>query len=267
MATLENGINFTGSLGNLSAYKMKGSDKIILRTKGGPTKNQIQKSPRFERTRLNNTEFAGAIKAMQNIRFALAQVSWLADYNFTPQLTGLCKSVQHLDPVNRRGERNVVLSRHHDLLEGFRLNRKHPLNSIITTPIGGSIDRATKTAVIKMPRLINGVNMILPWKFPVYRFIITLGTATDVVYDKKTGKYDMPGGVINDDRNSLHTAWYISGQPFIPHSFELQLQSAAALRDEQVMILSIGIQMGAPDDRGEISAVTYAGSASILTAK
>jgi hypothetical protein len=265
MATLENGINFTGSLGNLSAYKMKGSDKIILRTKGGPTKNQIQKSPRFERTRLNNSEFAGAIKAMQNIRFALAQVSWLADYNFTPQLTGLCKSVQHLDPVNRRGERNVILSRHHDLLEGFRLNRKHPLNSIITTPITGIINREKKSALVKMPRLINGVNMILPWKYPVYRFIITLGTAADVLYDKQLHKYHVPAGT-EEDRHCLHTAWYISGQPFIPYSFELQLQSAAALKNEQVMILSIGIQMGAPDDRGEISAVTYAGSASILAA-
>ena len=50
MATLEGGIEFTGSVGMLSAYRIKGSDKIILRKKGGPKKKQVLTSQKFKRT-------------------------------------------------------------------------------------------------------------------------------------------------------------------------------------------------------------------------
>jgi len=35
MARITSVLQFEGSVGELSAYKQKGSDKIILRTKGG----------------------------------------------------------------------------------------------------------------------------------------------------------------------------------------------------------------------------------------
>lgn len=60
MATLEGGIEFTGSVGMLSAYRMKGSDKIILRKKGGPKKKQVLTSQKFKRTRENMAEFSHA---------------------------------------------------------------------------------------------------------------------------------------------------------------------------------------------------------------
>lgn len=72
MAQITQGLAFTGSISNLSAYKMRGSDKIILRTKGGPSKNMIKKSPRFEITRRLNVEFGGRATATKWIRNAAA---------------------------------------------------------------------------------------------------------------------------------------------------------------------------------------------------
>jgi hypothetical protein len=62
MAELK-GIPFIGSLGTLSAYKRKDSDKIILRGKGGPSKEQIKNGAQFELTRHNISEFGGRSKA------------------------------------------------------------------------------------------------------------------------------------------------------------------------------------------------------------
>ena len=59
MAKLDGTIQFTGSLQNLSFYKMRGSDKIIVRKKGGPSRKQVKHSPNFENTRHNNSEFGG----------------------------------------------------------------------------------------------------------------------------------------------------------------------------------------------------------------
>jgi hypothetical protein len=52
MAILKNLTEFTGSLGNISAYRRKDSDKVILRMKGGATKKKIKTAKSFEQGNL-----------------------------------------------------------------------------------------------------------------------------------------------------------------------------------------------------------------------
>jgi hypothetical protein len=59
MARLISEIQFTGSLGNLSAYQMRGEKSVILRTKGGPSRRLIKTSKKFDLVRRYNAEFGG----------------------------------------------------------------------------------------------------------------------------------------------------------------------------------------------------------------
>jgi hypothetical protein len=59
MAEMTPGFSLVGSISNLSAYKRRGSDKIIVRTKGGPSKEQINRLPSFKGLRNRNKEFGG----------------------------------------------------------------------------------------------------------------------------------------------------------------------------------------------------------------
>jgi len=97
MAHISKGIVFTGSLANVSAYKMRGSDKIILRTKGGPSKKKIKHSPNFQNTRLLNAEFGGRATATKWIRKALRPLLPLADYNIAGPLNALLKPIQLME--------------------------------------------------------------------------------------------------------------------------------------------------------------------------
>lgn len=264
MATLENDFDFTGSIGKMSAYRMKGTDKIILRKKGGPTKKQVRQGLNFSHTRLNNMEFAGAVKAVKGLRSTLFPLHRLADYNFTPQLTSLCRKIQQQDPVNGKGERSVLISTHRDLLAGFRLNKKHPFGTVITTPVGHTLNREDTSATVQLPRLISGINLLLPWKHPAYRFILVLSVARDVTYNG-TAFPDVPWlkpgeGVMQS------TEWFVSGAPFLPRNIELRLNMPEALKDDETMVLSIGIEMGTPGREGKTESVRYAGSACILGA-
>jgi len=87
MATLNEGLEITGSIGNLSAYKIRGSDKIIVRRKGRPKRKQVLNAKKFERTRENMKEFLGVGMAVRAIRAPLIHVKRLAEHNFTPTLT------------------------------------------------------------------------------------------------------------------------------------------------------------------------------------
>src|SRR5688572_10360908 len=90
-------LQFIGSLDNLSAYKMRGSDKIILRKKGGPSKKQIKHSPKFDLTRRNNKEFGGRVKAAAHIKRILYPMLFIADYNIIGPLNALLKPIQNMD--------------------------------------------------------------------------------------------------------------------------------------------------------------------------
>lgn len=91
MAILKSNLEFTGSIGNLSAYKLPGTGKTILRTKGGAKKKTILKSPKFKLTRDNYTEFGGCAKMGGSIRKSMLPMAPLADYNYTPILNALAK--------------------------------------------------------------------------------------------------------------------------------------------------------------------------------
>ena len=58
MAIVKGFMQITGSIQGVSFYTRRGSDKVIMRTKGGATKDQIAHSPKFEKMRMQQKEFS-----------------------------------------------------------------------------------------------------------------------------------------------------------------------------------------------------------------
>ena len=257
MAKLKEGAEFAGK----SIYKMEGSDKLIVRKKGGPTREQMLKSPRLERSRENSAEFTGVGMAVSAIRGALFTIRHLAGYNFTPTLTQICKKIQLQDPTGDRGQRCIFLSQQRYMLKNFRLNKKHPFTAIVAEPVNYTLQRETKSAVVELPMLIPGMHLHLPWKQPLYRFSLSLGLVSDLVYEN--GEY-----VDNqfEDRgiDHLDTAWHLATDPFPAQTLELKLDISHALKESQTLVLAIGIEMGTPGADAEVTTTKYAGSACIL---
>jgi hypothetical protein len=256
MASPKGNIILTG----MSVYTMKGSDKIIIRKKGGPKPEQVLKAKSFERSRENATEFKGVNMAVSAIRIPLLDVNHLADHNFTSTLTKICKKIQLLDNTGDRGQRCVFLSQGRYMLAGFRLNNKHPFTSILAEPVHCTLNRETKSAVIQLPRLVPGINLHLPWKQPYYRFSLSLGLVPDVIYENGEYHYHVAGR----DEKSLDTTWQVVTDTFQSQTLELKLNKPDAINDAQTMIFAIGIEMGMPGPNGEITEVKYGGSACIL---
>src|SRR4051812_36024190 len=117
--------------GDLSAYKMVGSDKIILRRKGGASKEKIKQSAAFVNTRRINAEFGGRSTTTKWMLPVFRPLKHIANRSLTGRLNKLLKPIQELDSINEWGKRNVSLSLKPQLLEGFNLNHTWVLESII----------------------------------------------------------------------------------------------------------------------------------------
>lgn len=189
MATLISDIMFTGSLGNLSAYRMKGSDKIILRKKGGATREKIRTSPGCEGIRKVNMEFGGRSQFTRLMRLAMHPVVPLADFNFTGHLHKILRPIQVMDPVSVPGKRNVHLTRSPRLLEGFSLNKFHTFDFVVRTPLTYSLDRDNRSATVAIPALMPNINFFPHPYHPMYGFVAVLGIVPDLDHDDSRNKY------------------------------------------------------------------------------
>lgn len=263
MAILDGHIQFTGRLGNLSAYRMKGSDKIILRAKGGPSGDKIRKAPEFARVRENIAEFGACGKTAGHIRRRLQPVSNLADYNFTPALCSIAKMIQRKDEDSPRGQRNIYLSTYKHLLPGFSLNKANPFDSVVRQAIPVDISPEQMTAVVALPRLDPRLNLFIPWRQPLYRVVLHMTTISDVVYDGDGYCFALSQQSFR--AATVYTEWQPVAQPLEAQDLVLEPAEPPVDSDTPPAIcIAIGIQMGAPVSDWVVEPVRRCGCGKIL---
>jgi len=262
MAKLSASFEFIGPISNLSAYRMRGVDGIILRKKGGASKSVIKRSYKFELTRKANAEFGGRSAAGKWARAVLHRQKPLADYNISGPINALLLAAQKMDTVNLFGKRNVLLSKIPWLLDGFSLNRTTPFDSIIRTPLLYTISRNELSAHIEIPQLRPGINFHTKEKHPFYSLVVSLGIVPDLFFSRddyrpSSKKYKQ------DDAAVVDTSWYpvLQGSEAI----SLDMKYRGTPPDQSfTLLLSIGIRFGTMPDGKTVQGVPYAGAAKIL---
>ncbi len=262
MAKLSGQIGFTGTIGGLTAYTMKGSDKIIVRKKGGVSKKRIQQDPKFAMTRRYNEEWKACIAAARQINRAIFPIRHLADYNYTGQLNAICKSIQKDDTVSELGRRGVLLTQYYFKLEGFSINKENSFESIVIHPLQYNINRAAGTAAVEVPALIPGINLHNPKRQPMYRVVTVLGTAADIIFDQQKGMY-IPAADTVIASATAATEWKSYKENTAASTLQLALANWDAAQP-MVIILAAGIEFGIPVAPDDIRPVKYAGAGRVL---
>jgi hypothetical protein len=262
MAKLTDSLTFTGTLGNLSAYKMRGQDKIILRRKGGASKAKIKHSPAFENTRRINAEFSGRARASKYIMHALWPLKALADYNIAGPLNALLKPLQEMDSQSPWGQRHVQLSKNPQLLEGFSLNRKTLFESVVRAPIGCALNREALSAQVEIPALMPGINFFTPAWCTWYSIQVVLGIIPDLFF--ADGQYGLSSGQgAKPVVEVISTDWKAVREPAEAIHLSLSLEQPPPDPGFSLM-LSAGIRYGQPGPNGTIEQVRHAGAARVL---
>jgi hypothetical protein len=262
MARLTGGISFTGSMGDISAYKMRGVDGIVLRQKGGPSKQQIKNSPVFELTRYNNEECKGRMQMVKQINLAMRGVRHLYDYNCSGDMAAVCQKIIQTDTVNKWGARSIQLSKASFLLEGFTINTYQPFDTVVKHPLEITMDAAAGAAAVGLPHLLPGLHISNPKQQPLYRLVFVLGTVPDILFDFSEKRYK-PVTEVYHPPITVSTTWYTAGENCPAQVLQLQIPSYLQ-QEGQSLLLSGGIEYGQPKMGGHIQYTKYAGAAKVL---
>jgi hypothetical protein len=265
MPFLDGSLQFTGKLDMLSAYRMRGCSKIVVRRKGGPNPDHIKRGANFANTRHTMSEFGGCSRMGKHVRMTLAPIRMLSDNNFGSDINSIMRQVQLQDGVSQKGQRNIYLSDHARILEGFPLNKENPtFDSVIRNPVYYTLDRATRTARVDIPELKRSINYFPQNNHALFRIIVTLGIAPDLHFVAAAKEYKPPawfGAGFN--ALSASTEWFPSLEGMDATKLSLTMNPVPP-EEGWTLVLSIGIEYGALRAGGKIDEVPRVGAAKIM---
>jgi hypothetical protein len=266
MAIIKSAFEIEGSIRGVSFYKRNGSDKIIMRTKGGASKQKIRNSPKFEKLRQQQTEWAGCVIMSRSICTALYDVIRLADYNISAGMNGFAKRLQGLDKDNPAGKRRIQLSAYKYLLEGFQLNKTHTFAGILQVIPTWTIHRETPEAYVEIPYINTDIHLVNPYNFPWFRIITCLGFVSDMHRDTETKEYLINNELVNGIEFVERTVWYSGNSVIEAQKLILKpdINQIANLTDDVSLVLSIGVEFGKAGLDDMPVEVKHAGGAMIL---
>jgi len=269
MSIVKGFMQMTGSIKGVSFYTRRGSDKVIMRTKGGPKKTRIESSPKFEKSRKNQCEFGGSARFGSLSRHAFGGLHRLADYNLTPVLIGIGKNLMKLDKTGELGKRSLKLSEYKEALEGFNFNRNYPFTSVLRVTPRWELNRENLQAFVTIPRINTDIDLLNIQKLPFFRMIVVIGTISDMVYNPTKDNYVPMVVELNGACQTLTAEWN-STQTILPeHTMTVQFPESRIpfLTGNVTVLLSMAVEFGNVGFTGEPVEVKYAGCGKVMAVK
>ncbi len=269
MAKIKGVLQATGSIRGISFYTRMGSEEVIMRTKGGASREKIRKSPKFEKLRQCQKEWSGCTKMGSGIRLALGELPRLADYGVSGTLNGIAKTLQKMDMEQPVGQRDVLLSVQRDILAGFSMNRKYSFDSVLRATPTAVIDRYNLCAGVTIPRINTDIHLVNFPKLPFFRILVTFGTLSDMVYNPDTKDYVPRDYSYHAGGYTLKSEWFPTQGVVEEQSFNpvMKYSNPGDLSDATTMILGIGVEFGTAGYDGKPIEVKYAGCGKVLLVK
>lgn len=256
----------TGSMKGVTFYTRRGSDQVIMRTKGGVTKEKMKASPKYDTLRKHQQEWGACARFGSVVRYCFGGLHRLADYNLTPVLNGIAKNVVKCDEENAIGVRSLHFSNHRHALEGFSFNRNYPLSTVLRVAPVATLHRNLLTAEVAVPRINTAVDVLNVQRLPFFRLIVVLGTVSDVEYNAQSKEFEALVPDLHGVSETLIGPWHSANTVIDPHTLTVQLSEElrTALTDKVSVLLSMAIEFGTVGFTGQPVEVKYAGCGKVL---
>ena len=265
MGNIISGSDFTGRLGPVSVYKMRGHNKLVIRTPGGASKSRIKNHRNFETTRSLNREWTLVTGVGKDIRQGLSALGLLSDYNVSGPLNALVKKIQTSDTTNEKGKRSILFSRYPDFISSFQFNRQTLFDSIIRSPLEVNIDKPNSLAKVAVPLLQPNIHFFPNPRYAYYRLVIDMAAISDQVWNEELMTYKPLVAGTLPSYYIFYTSWVpvSSTQPATSYQMAPAFEGFSTGPD-MILMVGAGIQYGMPAPDGSIQPVPYSGAARIL---
>ena len=191
MARQKGLVKYSGTMGGVRHFKIKGLTGDFAGMAGGPTDSQIKNDAVFKRTRENMSEFGGSAVAAKSVRVGLAQIiKQYSDSRLTGRLTKIMKEINKEDTGNPRGERSVLVSANQSMLAGLNFDVNTSLAGIFNAPYNLSNALTRDSSTFKVQPFEPSSLINAPAGATHFRLMNAISVVSDFVFNATTGKYE-----------------------------------------------------------------------------
>ncbi len=236
-------LRYSGTMGGVRHFKIKGQQGDFAGLVGGPSGEQVKSAPEFARTRENMNEFGGSAAAAKSVRIGLAQLMrQMSDPQLTGRLTGIMKKINKEDQSEARGYRAILISQQRQYLKDLPFNRNISFDSIFGTPYTVS-NPARFQATLDIADF-NPLNLIAaPNGATHYRMINAISVVSDFAFDAQSKSY-LPTSPLLNEISAVEYSPYQSLDQSSGNSISLvaTLPGTPSLTMDVSVLVSVGIE-------------------------
>ena len=191
MARQKGLVKYSGTMGGVRHFKIKGLQGDFAGLAGGPSDSQIKHDKAFIRTRENMSEFGGSASCAKTIRVGLAQIiKQYSDSRLTGRLTRIMKEVNREDTGHPRGQRSILVSLNQDLFAGLNFDINTNFAGIFNASYTLTNTAGRDSATFTIP-VFNPMNLInAPSGATHFRLMNAISVVSDWEFNTATGKYE-----------------------------------------------------------------------------
>ncbi len=243
MAKQRGHIKYTGTLGEVRHFKIKGNKGFYAGLVGGPTAEQVKTAPGFIRTRENMSEFAACAMAGKSVRVGLSSLMrQMSDSRLAGRLTAIMKKINIEDGSEARGQRAVLVSQQPQYLRGLDFNRNLSFNGIFAAPfiLTANVDRNETELSVPAFNPLNSIN--IPVGATHFRLINAISLVSDFVYNSTTGAYEPSDPGLNEASQIEYSTYIPVNSTTAPITLTATLPGAPSIPTTVAVLGSIGIE-------------------------
>lgn len=191
-------VRYSGTMGGVRHFKIKGLQGDFAGLVGGPTAEQIATDPAFRRTRENMNEFGGSATAGKSLRASIAGlIRNNGDSQVTGRITAIMKKINLEDGSEARGRRAILVTAAPQYLDGFEFNKFTSLNGAFNAPYTITPTAARDGSTLDIPSFNPLDRMYIPSGATHFKIINAIAVLSDFEYNATTGIYEPKDGTTN----------------------------------------------------------------------
>ena len=236
-------VKYSGTLGGVRHFKIKGLVGDYAGLSGGPTAEQIANDQAFVRTRENISEFAGCAKAGKSIRNGLSSLmKQMSDSQVTGRLTAVMKQINLNDTAGIRGERGILISQNQGDLAGFNFDKNLSPQSIFYAPVSLTTTPTRDSATLTVAPFEPSSFINAPAGSTHFRIVNAVSVVSDYVFNTALGIYEPSNGGL-DGASEIQYSPYIDLSTTTPNiTLTSTLPGSPTITTDVSVLCTLGIE-------------------------
>ncbi len=241
MAKNNSFVKLEGTLDNLTFYRRNGES--LVKTKSSVSRARIMHDPKYKRTRENMREFGGAATAAKSFRTAFSgPAQKFGDTYLNSRMTGIMKRIVR-NGAGNRGERDLNISDHLDLIKGFEFNFEDAFSSrfyYLAAWPEISVDRNSVTW--SLPGFSPDALIKAPDGASHFKLVLAAGYVSNFEYHFTDEKYQPVDGTLDGTSGNVYSAAFPLNAPVAsPIDLSVVLMTGATIPADISVFVGIGI--------------------------